>query len=163
MSYQHHSCRWRLAVAAACLAGVALAPAPSSAQTEVGLRAGVSSGPDQFHFGGHVDSGPLFEQLSFRPNVEVGVGNGLTTVAVNFEFAYWIPVRARPFRVYAGGGPALNVFRRAAERFGVDSTSTKPGFNLIGGIAHRGGFFAEAKLGLIDSPEAKFTVGYAWR
>ena len=40
-----------------------------------------------------------------------------------------------------------------------DNTNTEPGFNLLVGIAHDRGFFAEFKLGLIDSPEVKFGVG----
>lgn len=141
-----------------------LAASPAAAQNEFGVRAGVTSSPDQFHFGGHYDTGPLFDKVSFRPNLEVGVGNSITTVAVNFEFVYWIPVHRHPWRVYAGGGPALNVYRYYdASRYGFDHTDTKPGFNLLVGLAHRRGFFAEAKVGLIDSPNAKFSVGYAWR
>jgi hypothetical protein len=153
-----------------CLAAFALVgamviatPAPAMAQfgSGFGVRAGVSADPDQFHFGAHYDTGPLFERLSFRPNVELGVGDNVTTVTVNFEFAYWIPIPRRPWAVYVGGGPALNVFRSDDAHGG--NTDTEPGFNLLIGLGHRRGFFAEAKLGLIDSPEAKFTVGYTWR
>jgi hypothetical protein len=104
--------------------------------------------------------GPIIERLHFRPNLEVGVGDEITTVAVNFEFAYWIPIN-RPWGVYVGGGPALNVFQY--DDHNGDNTDAKPGFNLLIGLGHRGGFFTEAKLGLIDSPEAKFTVGYTWK
>lgn len=126
-----------------------------------GVRAGVGADPDQFHFGAHYDTGPLFDRLSFRPNVELGLGDNVTTVALNFEFAYWIPIRSRTWGVYAGGGPALVVYRYD-ENHG-NYTDTEPGFNLLIGLGHVRGFFAEAKLGLIDSPEAKFTVGYTWR
>lgn len=139
------------------VACVLLLPASASAQGGAGLRAGVSSEPDQFYFGGHFDTGFLVEQLSFRPNLEVGVGNDLTTVAANFEFAYWFPLPRHPWSIYAGGGPAMNIFRRN------DDTDTQPGFNLVGGIAHHGGLFAEVKFGLIDSPELKFGIGYTWR
>jgi hypothetical protein len=152
-------------LAAAILAAALLAAAPSPAVAQIGagfgVRAGVSADPDQFHFGLHYDTGPLVERLSFRPNVEVGLGNDVTTVAANFEFAYWFPLRRRPWGVYAGGGPSLVVFRYD-DRLG-GGTDAQPGFNLLVGIAHSRGFFTEAKLGLIDSPEAKFTVGYTWR
>jgi hypothetical protein len=144
---------------------VLLVVAASSAQAQVGagfgVRAGVSADPDQFHFGAHYDTGPLFDRLSFRPNLEVGLGDDVTTVAANFEFAYWIPIRKRPWAVYVGGGPALVVYTHGQDH--GNDTETEPGFNLLVGLGHSRGFFAEAKLGLIDSPEAKFTVGYSWR
>lgn len=150
---------------APALALVWLAATPSVAHAQLGagfgVRAGVSADPDQFHFGAHYDTGPLVERLHFRPNVELGLGNDVTTVAVNFEFAYWIPIHRRPWGVYVGGGPALNVFQYDDAHGG--HTDTEPGFNLLIGLGHVSGFFAEAKLGLIDSPEAKFTVGYTWR
>jgi hypothetical protein len=150
-------------MAAAAVALLLAAPPPAQAQIGAGfgVRAGVGADPDQFHFGAHYDTGRLIDRLSFRPNVEVGVGDDVTTVAVNFEFAYWLPVRRRTWGVYVGGGPALVVYSHDDQHDG--DTDTEPGFNLLIGLAHVQGFFAEAKLGLIDSPEAKFTVGYTWR
>ena len=150
-------------VAVAVVAALAAAPLPVAGQTGsgFGVRAGVGANPDQFHFGAHYDTGPLLDHLSFRPNLEVGLGDDVTTIAANFEFAYWIPIKRRPWAVYVGGGPALVVY--SFDDGHDDDTETEPGFNLLVGIAHSKGFFAEAKLGLIDSPEAKFTVGYTWR
>ena len=137
-------------------------PQRASAQGGVGVRAGVSADPDQFYFGGHFDSGYIYEHLSFRPNLEVGLGNSVTSVAANFEFVYWFPIQRQPFNVYVGGGPALNIYRHD---LGDQTTNTdaQPGFNLLVGLAHQSGFFTELKVGLIDSPEVKFGVGYAWR
>src|SRR5262245_48571801 len=81
---------------------------PLSAQ-DFGVRAGVSGDPDQFYFGGHLVTGELLERLRFRPNVEVGIGDDVTLVAVNLEFAYTFPSR-RPWAVYVGAGPALNIY-----------------------------------------------------
>jgi hypothetical protein len=145
------------------VAALAATSSPAAAQvgSGFGVRAGVGADPDQFHFGAHYDTGPLFDHLSFRPNLEVGLGDNVTTVAANFEFAYWIPIKRKPWAVYVGGGPALVVY--SVDHDDGNDTETEPGFNLMVGIAHSKGFFAEAKLGLIDSPEAKFTVGYSWR
>jgi hypothetical protein len=142
---------------------LATVPCPASAQTRsgFGVRAGVSADPDQFHFGAHYDTGPLFDRLGFRPNLEVGLGDDVTTIAANFEFAYWIPIKRKPWAVYFGGGPALVIY--SFDEGHGNGTETEPGFNLLVGLGHSGGFFAEAKLGLIDSPEAKFTVGYTWK
>ncbi len=139
------------------------APKAAYAQQGLGVRAGVSADPDQFIFGGHYDTGPLIEHLSFRPNAEVGVGDSRTTLSVNFEFAYWIPINKKPWSVYVGGGPALLVYHHNEGSDNAGHTDTEPGFNLLVGVAHRGGLFAEVKAGLIDSPAVKFTVGYTFR
>ena len=66
--------------------------APAEAQTHVGIRAGVSADPDQFFFGGHIESRPLIERLTFRPNVELGIGDDLTVFTGNLEFVYSVPL-----------------------------------------------------------------------
>jgi hypothetical protein len=137
----------------ASLGGVLLlVSSPALAQT-FGVRAGASFDPDQFFFGGHYETVPLADRVTFRPNVEVGVGNDLTLVALNFELAYKFPT-SKPWGVYAGGGPALNIFRIQ------DQSETEGGFNLLLGIEHRHGLFGEIKAGAIDSPNFKITIGY---
>jgi hypothetical protein len=138
------------------------APQTARAQSGPGIRAGVSADPDQFVFGGHYDTGYLFDRVSFRPNVEVGVGDNVTTLSVNFEFAYWFRMK-KPWNVYAGGGPALVVYTHGDRPDEPGHTDTEPGFNLLIGLAHRGGLFAEVKAGLIDSPSVKFMIGYTFR
>ena len=135
------------------VAGLTFIAVPASAQSHFGIRAGASVDPDQFFFGGHVETSPLIKNLTFRPNVEIGVGDDVTTVAFNIEFAYWIPLNNKPWRVYLGGGPAANVY----------DDDLRGGFNLLVGAQHNGGLFGEFKIGLIDSPELKFTVGYAFK
>ncbi len=143
-------------VRAAAFAAVFLIPAAAHAQG-IGVRAGVSGDPQQFYFGGHAEIGPVAApRLWFRPNLEIGVGNDVTLTTANLEFTYRLPVSSDPWRVHAGGGPALVVTRVA------DVNSTGPGLNVLAGIEHRDGFFAEFKLGFIDSPTVKFGVGYTW-
>jgi len=156
------STRFALFVALATFALVLSGTAAYAQQPGTGLRAGVSSDPDQFYFGAHFDTGPIFDRLSFRPNAEIGVGNDVTTVAGNFEFVYWWPIRRHPWSVYAGGGPAVNLYR-FSDRVGGGDSEVDPGFNILFGAAHRGGLFAELKLGFIDSPEVKFGIGYTWK
>ena len=43
------------------------------AQQSVGVRAGVSADPDQFLFGGHLETGPLLERLVFSTQTEIGL------------------------------------------------------------------------------------------
>jgi hypothetical protein len=135
--------------------------APAFAQAHAGVRVGVSADPDQFFFGGHVETRPLIEHLSFRPNVELGFGDDVTVIGLNFEFAYSIPMNRQPWRVYLGAGPAANIVSGSGRR--DDGDDVVPGFNILVGIQHTRGLFAELKIGAIDSPELKFTVGYAFK
>ncbi len=139
------------------MAWLALTAAPAHAQSNAGIRAGVSGDPDQFYFGGHIETKPLIERLTFRPNVEIGLGDDLTLVAANIEFAYWIPLKNKPWSVYIGGGPALLIGSRN------DDTDVGGGFNLLIGAQHRDGLFTEFKVGFSDSPSVKFGVGYVFK
>jgi hypothetical protein len=131
--------------------------AAAQAQVRPGIRAGVSAEPDQFFFGGHIETRPLVDQLTFRPNVEVGVGGETTVVALNIEFVYSVPLQKEPWRVYFGAGPAANIMSSNRDD-GVGG-----GFNMLVGVQHAGGLFTELKVGALDSPTLKFTVGYQFR
>ena len=139
-------------------AAMALVPSPAAAQ-DPGVRVGASADPDQFYFGGHLETGPLADRLRFRPNAEIGFGDDTTLAAFNFEFVYGFP-SSRPWNLYVGGGPALNLVN--TDR-GDDDTSAHGGFNILVGAEHREGLFFEFKVGTIDSPDVKFGVGYSFR
>lgn len=140
------------------------APASAQSQLTYGIRAGVSGDPDQFVFGGHFETQPLIDRLSFRPNVEIGVGDDITLVAVNIEFVYSVPLQNQPWRVYFGAGPALNLYSFGDDRPGRSGDSElEGGVNILVGMQHSGGLFGEFKVGAIDSPDFKFVVGYAFR
>ena len=65
---------------------------PVSAQAGPGLRAGFGASPDQFYFGGHYVTRPIWDRLRFQPNVEAGFGDDLAVVAIDMEFGYWMAV-----------------------------------------------------------------------
>jgi hypothetical protein len=132
-------------------------------QAGFGIRAGATVNPDQFHLGGHFETGPLIEHLSFRPNLELGFGDHVTTVAFNFEFAYHIPIQRQPFSLYVGAGPALIIYSFDTESVRGHETNAEGGFNFLFGVEHRSGLFGELKVGAIDSPDVKITVGYTFR
>ena len=134
-----------------------LAASPAHAQGGVGVRAGLSVDPDQFYVGAHVDAGPLVDRLWFRPNVEIGLGDNLTVFCFNAELAYWFSTRS-PWRIYVGGGPALNIYHFD----GGGGSDTRAGLNFTLGFVHHGGFFAEGKLGALDSPTLKLGIGYSF-
>ena len=137
--------------------GLGLMASPAFAQAHGGVRVGVSSDPDQFFFGGHIETKPLAKHVTFRPNAEIGVGDNVTTVALNFEFVYSIPIERQPWRVYMGGGPAMNIYDFNG------GSDIRGGFNFVLGAQHDHGLFGEIKIGAIDSPSFKFAVGYAFK
>ena len=109
---------------------------PAAAQ-EFGVRAGASADPDQFYFGGHFETSPLIDSLYFRPNLEVGIGDDLMLLGANFEFLYKFPSRSG-WRVYAGAGPALNIYMPDE-----GDSNTDAGFNVMVGAEQSRGLFFE--------------------
>jgi hypothetical protein len=147
----------RLGIGLSFLLGLVLfSPSPAAAQ-DGGIRGGISVDPDQFYFGGHLETSPLINRLYFRPNVEVGIGDDLMLIAANMEFVYKFTAR-RPWNIYAGAGPALNIIIPDE-----GESDTDAGFNVLVGVEQSRGLFFEFKIGAIDSPDFKFGVGYTWR
>jgi hypothetical protein len=134
--------------------------AASAAAQSAGVRTGVSGSPDQFYLGLHYETEPLVEQVRFKPNFEVGLGNGLTVVAINLEFVGKIPIQHEPWAFYLGAGPALVIASVNNAPTNVGGTSTGGGFNILLGVEHEKGLFTELKVGMADSPSVKFAVGY---
>ena len=139
------------------LAAMTLLPAAPVLAQDAGVRGGLTVNPDQFYFGGHIETSPLVDRLYFRPNVELGIGEDLMLIAANMEFVYKFLNRSG-WGLYAGGGPALNVYM-------IDDgdSDTEAGFNVVVGAESSRGLFFEFKIGAIDSPDFKFGVGYTWR
>ena len=135
MERTHHTRLWALVAAAVAMLGMAV---PATAQNG-GLRAGASGSPDQFYVGAHAEAGPVVEDLLFRPNLEIGIGNDITLVSANFEFVYPFPLGDTDWRFYPGVGPALNIYRFN------ERTETEGGFNILFGLEHEEGFMLELK------------------
>ncbi|MCC7185015.1 MAG: hypothetical protein IT185_02155 [Acidobacteria bacterium] len=151
----------KLLVVVTFVALIALWSAPAHAQS-FGLRAGASASPDQFYFGVHADTPPIADRLSFRPNVELGLGNDVTLAAVNLELVYRLPLQnSMEWVMLAGAGPSANFYSFSGMRDRSDN-ELGGGLNLLLGLEHRNGFFGEVKVGLIDSPSVKFGVGFTF-
>jgi hypothetical protein len=141
-------------------AAIVLAWPNAAAAQGPGVRAGASIDPDQFYLGGHYETRPLAENIHFRPNVELGFGDDLTTIGLNFEFIYKAAV-SDDWNLYGGAGPAVNIY--SFDVRGVDDTTTEGGLNILVGAEAARGLFFELKIGALDSPDLKFGVGYTWR
>ena len=150
-------CVNRWATGLSFLLGVVLLSSTPALAQDAGIRGGISVDPDQFYFGGHLETSPLVDHLHFRPNVEIGIGDDLVLIAANMEFVYKFTSR-RPWTLYAGAGPALNIFMVDGGDSELDA-----GFNILVGAESSKGLFFEFKIGAIDSPDFKFGVGYTWR
>ena len=155
-------CAWILVPLLLCAAPSAHAQTIAIERFTYGVRVGVSADPTQFVFGGHMETRPLTRNITFRPNLEIGLGDRVSTVTANFEFVYWIPISSKPVRLYVGGGPALVINDFHDDHPNGSDTDVGGGFNLVAGLQHRRGLFGEIKVGFIDSPGFKFTVGYVF-
>lgn len=130
-----------------------------------GPRLGLTVNPDQFHFGAHVDFGNLANRLRFQPNFELGFGDNLTLGAANFEVNYRFGEKWDVWTPYLGGGVGI-LFLNYDNNGLADGSDTDFGASVLGGIEKgiSGGdrFFMEAKLGLVDAPDLKLTVGWTF-
>jgi len=143
-----------LAAGSATATDTDTAPAAATA-TQYGLRGGLTLDPDQFHIGGHMDLGQIVGDMRLVPNIEVGFGNDQTVVAFNGDLIY--DFRESPWSL--GGELGLNLVDHKDR-----GSDTDFGLSVLGnyrlGLSSGKTLVLEAKLGLIDSPDVKLTVGW---
>lgn len=133
-----------------------IAATPAAAQVRTGVQGGVSITPDQVYFGGHVRTAPLVDRLRFRPSVDIGIGQNITLVALNFDFTYGFPAKG-PWNLYVGAGPSMNFSHVSG------GSNTGAGFDFIVGAQQRDGLFFEAKIGAGDAANLKLGIGYTFK
>lgn len=129
----------------------------------VGPRLGFTINPDQFHVGVHFDLGDVASNLMMLPNLEIGFGDNVTTVAPSFELDYRFRSDWGAWTPYLGGGvgPVFYSIKNGGSdskvglymQFGVGKGSA---------VSKAGHFFMEGKLGLVDAPDFKGTVGWTF-
>lgn len=129
----------------------------------IGPRLGLTVNPDQFHVGVHFDLGDVASNLMMLPNLEIGFGDNATTVAPSFELDYRFRSDWGAWTPYLGGGvgPVFYSVKHGG-------SSSNLGLYLQFGIgkgssaSQSGHFFVEGKLGLVDAPDLKATVGWTF-
>jgi opacity protein-like surface antigen len=131
-----------------------------------GIRAGLSSDPDQVYGGVHFNLGELTKDVRFRPSVEVGFGDDQTVVQMLAEVHY-VFSKFQTWKPYLGGGLGLTYVNYDDGHRG-DGSDTEGSLNAIGGIETelKQGMklFFEFKLGLAhQDPDIKFGIGLSWK
>jgi len=129
----------------------------------IGPRLGLTVNPDQFHFGVHFDFGDIANNLMIMPNLEIGIGDNLTTVAPSFELDYRFRSDWGAWTPYLGGGIGP-VFYSHKNGGSNSELGLYAQFGVGKGSAQNksGHFFMEGKLGLVDAPDFKATVGWTF-
>jgi hypothetical protein len=149
-----------------------LMPASAFAATQAavstyGFRGGFSSNPDQLVLGGQMQIAEVAPSLSFDPNVELGVGDNVTLIALNLDMHYHFDLRDTAWSPYLGAGAGINFYSFDVPAPFPDDSATKVGGNIIVGasVPTRSGnqFFGELKLGVGDVPDLKMLVGWNFK
>jgi hypothetical protein len=106
-----------------------------------------------------VDLGDFAPHVQFFPAVEIGFGDHVTVLAPMFDVDYRFGEDWGSWNPYlgAGIGPVFSFTSRA--------DATDLGLTVQGGIARQltskpGFFFLEFKVGVLDYPDVKFTLGW---
>jgi len=152
-----------LAVAILTLTGVSQASAQTTTNNEIGPRVGLSINPDQFVIGGQINL-PLetARGLAISPNVELGVGDNVTTLQLNADLDYHFDNAGPNWNPYVGGGIGIAFFDFSNDAGG--GSESELGVNLLGGLRFRqkngSHLFTELRLGIGDIPDAKVMVGW---
>src|SRR5262245_5132165 len=147
--------------------GVLTTPALAQGTSQIGyrgwgVRAGVSSNPDQIYGGVHWDLGEFARNVRFRPNVEIGFGDSVTTVQGNAEVHY-VFSKVQVWKPYVGG--SVGVIWADPDDGGSETDLTVMG---VGGVETKlksaTTFFVEGKVGLTNNePDFKIGAGWTWK
>ena len=156
--------RWIFLFAVALCAGLHLPAAADGGIRGWGPRVGITSSPDQVYFGAHLDCGDFADRVRFQPNLEIGVGDGVTLAALNAEAAYRFRSDWGHWSPYVGGGVGLNITGNNEGL--IHNSDTQLGASALAGIEKGLGsgqrVFLEAKLGLVESPDLKLAIGWTF-
>ncbi len=148
------------------LAGMSVAAEGEATGNIFGARVGYSFSPDQFFFGGHMDMGQVFAPMRLVPNLEIGFGNDLTTVALNGDLIYDFPETA-----FGVGGELGFVYSNWDDHglndidgVDVDTSDTDVSLSVLGEYRHSLSngktMFGQLKFGLSGTADFKVLVGY---
>ncbi len=155
------------ALALAFVIPVAAHAAPPALVGGWGPRVGLSSNPDQLVLGGQVVIGEVAPDVTFDPNIELGIGDNITTVQFNFDLKYHILVQGSRWRPYMGAGIGIAFYQfDNPAPFRNDSDTEVGGTLLLGaGVPTQAGsrFFTEFRAGIGNMPDFKIIAGWNFK
>lgn len=130
-----------------------------------GVRAGVSSGPDQGYVGFHVNLGEFARNVRFRPSMELGFGDDQILLQTLAEVHY-VFSNVKIWKPYVGGGLGLTYIDYSKDHNRRDDSETGLSFTPVGGVEtaiNNMKFLFELKLGLASNdPDVKIGVGLSF-
>jgi len=139
---------------------------------QLGVRAGIALDPELILIGAQMQVGPFFNSnVFFRPNVEFAYGEVTALFSLNPEVIYRLPITARRgvWSTYVGMGPGFNFVHQdfgattgTGKRVDFSDFHSDVGLNILGGMRHRSGVFAEIKTSVYarPSPTLRLIIGY---
>lgn len=130
----------------------------------LGVRAGHTAWDDfkQMHMGGHAVVTEILPNIDYTPSFEFGFGDDLTLLALNNDVTYrFSELTIDPWGLYAGGSFSLQYLDND-----IVGSDTEIGLNAVVGATFLRGngntILAEARFGIMDTPDFKLTFGYTF-
>ncbi len=153
----------RFALCSALFTCVVLVSAGPAGAAEVsgqsyGVRAGISSKPDQFVIGAQADMGEVLRRVRIVPSIDAGFGDHLTTFAFNGDVQLFVPLPKSLASLYGIAGPTIMIW---TPEYGDGDTE----IGLTLGLGARmplggsGWYNIEARLGIGDIPDVRVLLG----
>lgn len=146
------------------IASLFAAAAARAERPPLGFRMGYTSWENvhQFHFGGQAKLGDVFPNVALTPNLEMGFGDNVTVIAVNGDLAYRVTeLSEAPWGPYVGACLSFIYLD-----FPVTGSDSNLGLSALAGTTYAldngNEVFGELRLGVMDSPGLKLTVGYTF-
>jgi hypothetical protein len=139
--------------------------ASAATVTSFGPRIGLSLDPDQLVIGGQINTSEIAKNITLNPNLEIGFGDDVTVVAVNFDGQYHFRVQGSDWRPYVGLGLGINFVSVDLPAPFRDESDTEIGLNVaVGSNIPTGGgnpLFGELRFMLGDGslPGLKLMFG----
>ena len=132
-----------------------------------GPRIGLADDPDQVVVGAHFDFGKFSRSVAFKPNVELGLGDDHTILALTAPVHYrWEQLRDTNVVPYAGAGVSAAIVNRDNRKNG-DDTDFEFSPRAIGGaefpLRNERSFFIEINLSIGDPHDVQALVGWNLR
>jgi len=139
-----------------------------SRRWRLGVEAGQAFNPELFMFGVQSQMGPIFHpRVLFRPNAEFDFGEVTDLIALNLEVIYrFSPAQRRGnWTPFLGAGPALIFIHQSYQsgrQINFGNFDYETGFNVLAGMQHRRGYFAELKTSLYSGPAPKLRLIFGY-